>query len=1052
MSFELVQKVVSSWKKSLYRHRKTIGVAMFFGIVSAMAIAGVHPAFAAGETAPGVQTATDGISSPGFWLSLLTSIILALARLCLSLTMFALSFIIELAGYNDFLNASAVNVGWVMVRDITNMGFVVILLVIAFGTILGLEHYEWKKMLVKMVMAAILVNFSRTICGVVIDVAQVVMITFVNGIAATAGGNLIQMFNLDKIRELSTSADPKTFDNTNIFLASVGSLVFASIAMGMMLAILFMLIARMVVLWVLIVLSPLAFVLSVLPQTEEYANQWWSEFTANVITGPVLLFFIWLAFVTAGNGKVHDEIAGGSVINTADADSILGDQASGVGAAWDWNNMANFAIAIGMLMVGARAASQLGGVGGEWAGAAVDFGKKVGMYASGAMAARWAVDKGAEAGKEALKYAARPAVRLAETGLNVAKIAIGKSDEKRNAQAKAIEETVAAKKEIARLEQKQRTGGGLTEKEQAELAKQQGTVDKNKEKAGLAGKLGTLGAMIVETRGRAEKRLEDVEKAAHMQEVIVEETYSTSKSWQGQLKLDLGVREHQIEQHSEAKRAEKYAMHELKLMEKGDETFHEREGIILGARANTKAAEAQIEAKNAEQILAAEQKAKVFKYEAEKNVVQAGVESKREASVLAAEQKADVFGAKAAAERDEAGRQAVRSEQTLAAQERVPGFFAAKAVTEQVEYKTSTEREREVAKARDEYLTRNNRASEATNLQKTLDKQAKVKIEAQVVGDFISAMARSLAQLKRVQDAERALASAGNPAQAAEAAAALNQLRQGAIEMSIGNLDRHAAYAEGIQMTVLKELNKAGANIPLDSSVEIAAPALKRNQAQRLSAILNKAVSEADVEREFSSLPEELRSQIRLESEKAAGQGALSLAGLFSVETLPDGQLKTVLTKDDSDGLSYVKGRRDNALSGSKITTLAGFGGSVDKNTNGKYVVKSDESKNIVVKMVAPVTNNITSSIDEYVKADFAEILDNSGGKTQELVDELVKSAKDSRGLAQMLQFAYERMTDANQKNYVKGVIDNLNRQNRNNAGQSGAAGTPPPPQPPANP
>jgi hypothetical protein len=102
--------------------------------------------------------------------------------------------------------------------------------------------------------------------------------------------------------------------------------------------------------------------------------------------------------------------------------------------------------------------------------------------------------------------------------------------------------------------------------------------------------------------------------------------------------------------------------------------------------------------------------------------------------------------------------------------------------------------------------------------------------------------------------------------------------------------------------------------------------------------------------------------------------------------------------------------------------------------------------------MVAPVTNNITSSIDEYVKADFAEILDNSGGKTQELVDELVKSAKDSRGLAQMLQFAYERMTDASQKNYVKDVIDNLNRQNRNNAGQSGAAGTPPPPQPPANP
>jgi hypothetical protein len=437
------------------------------------------------------------------------------------------------------------------------------------------------------------------------------------------------MFNLDKIRELSTSADPKTFDNTNIFLASVGSLVFASIAMGMMLAILFMLIARMVVLWVLIVLSPLAFVLSVLPQTEEYANQWWSEFTANVITGPVLLFFIWLAFVTAGNGKVHDEIAGGSVINTADADSILGDQASGVGAAWDWNNMANFAIAIGMLMVGARAASQLGGVGGEWAGEAVDFGKKVGMYASGAMAARWAVT-------EAVPYAAKkmPFIggeaweRRGKEIVARASLLKGKFDEGRNEAVKKLEEPSGKitelqkklrrglitqeeyekevnkrgpdKKAMAALE-KRRERGELSEEEFANY-------DKTMEKLAKSGdlELGTATgrfarralANLLEPTGRKDKKVEDWEKAAEMQHEIVEETYSTSKLAGGMAKLEIGVREHQIMLQSEAKKNQKYALEEKQLLDSHDPTFHAREGVIFKAQAEAEYVKREIDKAN----------------------------------------------------------------------------------------------------------------------------------------------------------------------------------------------------------------------------------------------------------------------------------------------------------------------------------------------------------------------------------------------------------------------------------------------------------------------
>ncbi|MBI5729277.1 MAG: hypothetical protein HY983_03515 [Candidatus Magasanikbacteria bacterium] len=389
----------------LYPQRRLI-LVLFFVVVGVVFIWYGGTAWAADP----VKDPTSPLSiplTPDSLLWLFSKILLSISRLFLSITIFILTFVIEIASYNGYLSSTAVSVGWVMVRDITNMGFVIILLIIAFGTILGLEQYEWKKLLVKFVMAAILVNFSRIICGVIIDIAQVVMTTFVNGVAATAGGNLINAFNLDKIQSLSQNGGQ--LNDSSVFLAAVGAITFSAIVMATMGVFLFMLLARMVVLWTLIVLSPLAFVLSVIPQTQKYAQEWWSEFGANVVTGPVLLFFIWLSFVTVGSGNVHDDIQKyvpeSNKLNETEATAVGGSASSGVSKAMTWNSMANFAIAIGMLMVGAKAAQQLGGVGGAWAGGAIDFGKKVAMVASGVAAARWAAPR---AGKLAVKglYAA----------------------------------------------------------------------------------------------------------------------------------------------------------------------------------------------------------------------------------------------------------------------------------------------------------------------------------------------------------------------------------------------------------------------------------------------------------------------------------------------------------------------------------------------------------------------------------------------------------------------------------------------------------------------
>ncbi|MDO8509890.1 MAG: hypothetical protein Q7S24_01985, partial [bacterium] len=325
----------------------------------------------------------------------LADIILWIATLFLKLSIFCLTFIIDVAGYNGYLDSMAVNYGWVMVRDLTNMIFVVILLLIAFGTILGIEQYEWKKMLVKFVAAAILVNFSRIICGVIIDVGQVVMITFINGVAATAGGNLINAFGAGEIMTLaeggSTAATPG-----EVFLAAVMAVVFAGMMLMTMLVYLVILVARMVQLWVLIVLSPFAFVFSVIPTTQKYASEWWQKFGSNVVSGPIVAFFLWLSFVTVGGGTVGDEVHKASATKK---DVNDGTQSAGITKAMSWAKMANFAIAIGMLLVGAETAQKLGVTGGSMMSKVGDFGKKAAMIASGVALGKWVGGKAKQGGK-----------------------------------------------------------------------------------------------------------------------------------------------------------------------------------------------------------------------------------------------------------------------------------------------------------------------------------------------------------------------------------------------------------------------------------------------------------------------------------------------------------------------------------------------------------------------------------------------------------------------------------------------------------------------------
>lgn len=337
----------------------------------------------------------------------------------MGLTVFILKFVIEIASYNDYINSNAVGLGWILVRDITNMFFVIILMLIAFGTVLGIEQYEWKKLLVKFVLAAILVNFSRVICGVIIDAAQVFMMTFISGVAATAGGNILNALQLNDIVSFTKKGfSPAEMSSGNMVASAMMAMIFAFGTMVVMGGYLIVLLARVIALWILIILSPLAFILGIIPKFQTYSSQWWSEFSNNVVIGPVLAFFLWLAFAVAGGGMAHSEFAGSAypmgdnyqaemnaIERTDDEDG------ANLNAFLESEQLASFLIAFFMLMAGVKVAKKLGAAGSEIMGQAGAFAMKGASMMSGAAAVKWGGRK-AVAGARMVKSGAWKATKF----------------------------------------------------------------------------------------------------------------------------------------------------------------------------------------------------------------------------------------------------------------------------------------------------------------------------------------------------------------------------------------------------------------------------------------------------------------------------------------------------------------------------------------------------------------------------------------------------------------------------------------------------------------
>ena len=197
---------------------------------------------------------------------------------------------------NYFENISIVKESWAVFRDFTNMFFILVLIVIAFATIFDLKQYNWQGLMVRFIIAALLINFSLAIGGFLIKISTTLSNVAINqftditgNLAAGAGINKFIVAG-NEASGFLTSADNLAKMTTSLFISSIGMIIMTVIILLAFLSALAFAVARVPVLWALLIVSPVAWISYVLPQTKRIWKNWWDWFFCWTFFMPIYLF------------------------------------------------------------------------------------------------------------------------------------------------------------------------------------------------------------------------------------------------------------------------------------------------------------------------------------------------------------------------------------------------------------------------------------------------------------------------------------------------------------------------------------------------------------------------------------------------------------------------------------------------------------------------------------------------------------------------------------------------------------------------------------------
>lgn len=222
---------------------------------------------------------------------------------------------------------SSVYTAWSLFRGFANVLFVMALLVTiyAYVTGAGISNYNIKRIIPRLIVASILVNFSFYICSIAVDLANILGATLKDTIvdsfngAVNTDGELLQ----SGYGTWESVASSTLLVGAGVALAGAAVLfasfsVLAPILLSAILAIItavFVLMLRQVLILLFIIISPLAFAAIILPNTSSWFDKWRTMFVPIVMLYPAISLIYGGSYV-ASMAIQRTAIANGDTILT----------------------------------------------------------------------------------------------------------------------------------------------------------------------------------------------------------------------------------------------------------------------------------------------------------------------------------------------------------------------------------------------------------------------------------------------------------------------------------------------------------------------------------------------------------------------------------------------------------------------------------------------------------------------------------------------------------------------------------------------------------------
>lgn len=266
-----------------------------------------------------------------------------------------------------------VMIGWGISRDVANMFFIFFVLWMALATIFQFDSYSAKRLLPKLIIVALLVNFSLPIGLFVINVSNSIAKAFYDAAIqedslAQRIGEIAQITDTKQAAEFSVEHPPETvisdescdlqimnsqasgtksdrtqiataYNNcikgklaekakadgglfTNILIAVFWKLIIGLVASFVFFAGAIFLLVRYLSLVILLIFGPLAFLFMILPATQEHWNKWWNKLVQWSFFAPAFMFMIMLSVQLSSTLLTFQTQAAENIVDKGDLPSL----------------------------------------------------------------------------------------------------------------------------------------------------------------------------------------------------------------------------------------------------------------------------------------------------------------------------------------------------------------------------------------------------------------------------------------------------------------------------------------------------------------------------------------------------------------------------------------------------------------------------------------------------------------------------------------------------------------------------------------------------------